>query len=108
MIIMIRLETATGFYIWIYILYSLIFSTKDESLSSSTRPMKLSNCFPFLKPITDGTAVTPCSMASSPMSSMSTMARSTSPSVAATAASILELMVQMFEDESIKVEVEAA
>ena len=95
---MIRLETATvtaltGFYLSIGVnisfFYSLIFSTKAESLSSSTRPMKLSNCFPFLNPMTEGTAVTPCSIASSPMSSMSTIARSTSPSVAATAASIL-------------------
>ena len=63
---------------------------KEDNLSSSTRPTNLSTPSPFFRPITVGTALTPCSMAMSARSSISTMARSTSSSAAAMAASSLE------------------
>ena len=71
-------------------LYSLSLLINDVSLSSSTKPTNLSTICPFLNPITVGTAWTPWSNATSPRSSISTMARSTSSSAVAIAASSLK------------------
>ena len=63
---------------------------KAPNLSSSAKPTNRSITFPLLMPMTVGTALTPYSIAMSPRSSISTMARSTVPSVAAMAASSLK------------------